>query len=171
MSCSPVWHPHLMKDITRLEQLQCRATKYILNNYSSDYKTCLIKLQLLPLMYVLELSDIMFFITNTKKLISSFNVNAHISFTNSCTRSNRLKLSHTPSFNNKRHHFYFNRICRLWNSLPIINVDLSTATIKNQIKSNHSSGNILFLILIRPTNVNFTIFVHVVPVSTFFHEL
>ena len=37
--CSPVWRPHLIKDIKKLEQLQHRATKYILNDYLSDYKT------------------------------------------------------------------------------------------------------------------------------------
>ena len=47
-----VWHPHLMKDITEIEQLQCRATKYILQDYISDYKTRLTKLQLLPVMYI-----------------------------------------------------------------------------------------------------------------------
>jgi len=39
MYCSPVWHPHLMKDITKIERLQRRATKYILQDYNSDYKT------------------------------------------------------------------------------------------------------------------------------------
>ena len=131
---SPVWRPYLTKDITRFEQLQRRATKYILNDYTSDYKTRLIKLQLLPLMYVLELSDIMFFITCIKKPTSSFNIISHVSFSNSCTRSNGLKLSHSPSFNNKECHFYLNRICRLWISLPIVNTDLSTVSIKNQIK-------------------------------------
>jgi len=32
--CSPVWRPHLIKDIKKLEQLQHRATKYILNDYT-----------------------------------------------------------------------------------------------------------------------------------------
>ena len=113
MCCSPVWRPHLIKDITNIEQLQRRATKYILHDYISNYKTRLIKLQLLPLMYVLEISDIMFFITNIKNPTSSFNITSHVSFSNSCTRSNGLKLSHNTSFNNKQRHFYFNRICRL----------------------------------------------------------
>ena len=40
--CTQVWHPHLMKDILNLERIQRRATKYILNNYASCYKDCLI---------------------------------------------------------------------------------------------------------------------------------
>jgi len=67
MYCSPVWRPHLIKDITKLEQLQHRATKYILPDYNSDYKSRLTNLNLLPVMYVFELSDIkMFFIKNIK---------------------------------------------------------------------------------------------------------
>ena len=40
--CSPVWQPYLIKDIKKLEQLQRWATKYILSDYLSDYKTLLI---------------------------------------------------------------------------------------------------------------------------------
>ena len=60
MYCSQLWRPNLIKDISCLECEQCRATKYILNNFSSDYKTHLLKLNLLPLMYIYELNDILF---------------------------------------------------------------------------------------------------------------
>ena len=59
--CSPLWRPHLMKDIILLERVQRRATKFIFNDYSSDYKSRLIKLGMLPLMCVYELADILFF--------------------------------------------------------------------------------------------------------------
>ena len=49
-------------------------------------------------------------------------------------RSTGLKLKHYISHTNKQCHFYFNRICKLWNSLPIINLNLSASTIKNQLK-------------------------------------
>ena len=58
--CSPIWRPNLIKDILLLESVQERATKFILNYYSSDYKTRLTSLELLLLMYCLELNDIMF---------------------------------------------------------------------------------------------------------------
>ena len=64
--CSPLWWPYLIQDILLLEKVQRRATKAILNDYTSDYKSCLIKLKLLPLMYVYELSDILFFIKSVK---------------------------------------------------------------------------------------------------------
>ena len=40
----------LMKDIVNLERIQCRATKHILNEYTSCYKDRLLNLKLLSLM-------------------------------------------------------------------------------------------------------------------------
>ena len=51
-----------MKDIMSLECMQWRATRFILNDYSSNYKYHLVKLGMLPLMYIYELANIMFFI-------------------------------------------------------------------------------------------------------------
>ena len=58
--CSQVWHPILLRDVTHLERIQRKATKYILQNPNINYKDRLIQLNLLPLMYWLELQDIMF---------------------------------------------------------------------------------------------------------------
>ena len=92
--CSPVWRPHLIKDIKKLEQLQRRATKYILSDYLSDYKTRLIQLRLLPLMYIFETSDILFFIKNLKNPTNNFDINTYISFSVGNTRSYGVKLRH-----------------------------------------------------------------------------
>ena len=46
-----------------MERIQRRSTKYILNDYTSDYKTRLLKLKLLPLMYLLDLSDVLFLLS------------------------------------------------------------------------------------------------------------
>ena len=43
--CSQIWRPHLLQDITALERIQRRATKFILNDFSSDYKSRLVALQ------------------------------------------------------------------------------------------------------------------------------
>ena len=88
--------------------------------------------------YIFELSDIsymMFFIKSIKCPTNSFNIFNFISFSNS-PRSRGLKLHHNPSNTNKQRHFYFVRICRLWNALPLIDVTLSIQTIKNKIKSH-----------------------------------
>ena len=57
--CSQVWRPIYIKDIITIEQVQRRTTKFILNDYNMDYKQRL-TLQLLPLMYWLELQDVLF---------------------------------------------------------------------------------------------------------------
>ena len=54
--CSPLWRPNLIRDIVQLEKIQRRATKYILMDFNSDYKTRLISLNLLPMMYIFEIN-------------------------------------------------------------------------------------------------------------------
>ena len=72
--CSQIWRPYLLTDIILLERVQRRATKFILNDYSSNYKSRLIALRLLPLMMVYELYDISFFIKCLKCPMASFNI-------------------------------------------------------------------------------------------------
>ena len=48
--CSPLWRPQLLVDVRSLETVQRRATKFIINNPSMDYRDRLIRLELLPLM-------------------------------------------------------------------------------------------------------------------------
>jgi hypothetical protein len=60
----------LCKVIQKLEKLQQRATKYILQDYSTDYKLRLLSLNLLLLMMVYELNDIMFLSTTTRNPLS-----------------------------------------------------------------------------------------------------
>ena len=64
--CSQLWRPRFLKDIQSIEQVQRKATKYILNDYTSDYTTRLLSLNLLPLMYRFELQDIMFLVKHLK---------------------------------------------------------------------------------------------------------
>ena len=64
--CSQIWQPFLRKDILFIEKIQRRATKYILNDYNSSYKTRLIQLKLLPLMYLFDFNDLIFFVKSYK---------------------------------------------------------------------------------------------------------
>ena len=70
--CSQIWRPHLIKDILLIEKIQRRATKFILNDFSSDYKARLISLGLLPLMFLYELFDVLFFVKSVKYPDPSF---------------------------------------------------------------------------------------------------
>jgi len=72
--CLVLLKPYLLKDVKLLEQLQRRATKCILNDYTSDYKHQLKTLKILPLMYFLDISDIMFLIKCLKTPSSAFKI-------------------------------------------------------------------------------------------------
>ena len=78
--CCQVWRPSLIKDIVALELLQRRATKYILKNFVSDYKSRLLHLKLLPLSYQLELAEITFFISQLRSRSSHFDILDYFSF-------------------------------------------------------------------------------------------
>ena len=90
---------YLLKDIINMERVQRYSIKYILNDYISDYKTrLLLKLKLLPLIYPLDLSDILFFIKSIKLPSDNFKVLHFLSFSSSNTRSSsHNKLNHNYS--------------------------------------------------------------------------
>ena len=58
--CCQLWRPNFLEDIANLERIQRRATKHILNKYTTNYKDRLIALNLLPLMFWFDLQDLMF---------------------------------------------------------------------------------------------------------------
>ncbi len=115
---STVWRPSLLKDIQALEKVQKRATKFILNNNSLDYKSRLCELHLLPLMYRLELNDIMFFVSSVKSSNKEhFDILNYVTFTSGCTCSaSSYKLRRLSSTCNRQLHSYFFRLPRIWNT-------------------------------------------------------
>ena len=133
--CSEIWRPHLLKDIQTLENIQRRATKFILSDFSSDYKSRLLSLNMLPLMMQFELSDIMFFIKSLKEPSDSFDILKYVTFCSGRTRSATfLKLKLPSVRTNLERHFYFNRLSRLWNSLPPISTVNSLYRIKSDLR-------------------------------------
>ena len=135
--CSVLWKPHPIKHIQLFEQVQWHATKHVLNDFTSDYKSRLInKLQLLPLMYIFDLSDIMLFIKSYKTPHAAFDITNHVSLATGNTRlSIHHKLNQTRSSDNTTKNFYFNRLPRLWNYLPVINTELNLSTIKYKLRN------------------------------------
>ncbi len=74
---SQLWRPMLLKDILlSIEKIQRRATKFILPQTTSPmtYKERLVYLNILPLMYHLELANVMFFVNSYKNPSSRFNI-------------------------------------------------------------------------------------------------
>ena len=136
--CSPLWRPCLINDIRKLEQVQRRATKFVLGQtHSQNYKQRLIDLDLLPLMYYFELTDIMFLVNSLKCASDRFNILNYIQLqeSNNTRSANKLTLKHIRSPTNQSQHFYFRRIPRLWNRLPFIDLSLSSETIKKTVYS------------------------------------
>ena len=134
MYCSQIWRPQLIRDITTLERVQRRATKFILNDYISSYKSRLQQLNLLLLMYTYELNDLIFLIKSLNTSTDNFDIRNFISFNTNSTRSgSHLKLRHPRTLSTSHHHFYFNRIVRLWNHLPVINLSLPPYVIKQKL--------------------------------------
>ena len=93
--CLKLWRPNLLKDISRLERVQRKATKFILSDYLSCYKSRLLALNLLPLMYWLELQDMMFLIKLLKEPADNFNILDYISFSTTSTRSGLKSVNQT----------------------------------------------------------------------------
>jgi hypothetical protein len=126
---SPVWNPsykHLQKSI---EDIQRKATNYILNNERYDhpshinYKTRLLMLDLLPTSYRREILDLTLML---KSLNGTTNLNLidRISFvgrpdgiqTRQTTQATKLNTVKTNLERTK--HFYTHRIVEIWNALP-----------------------------------------------------
>ena len=134
--CSQIWRPHLIKDILSLEQVQRRFTRTIIPDMSLDYKSRLANLKLLPLMYFYELQDILFFVKCLQDPEDNLNIHSFVSFSKSSRSSRTNKLSHKLCHTTAYRHFYFNRLVRLWNSLPAGTIDLSLSyiSIKKSLK-------------------------------------
>ena len=107
----------------------------VITLHGLSYKERLIHLNLLPLMYHLELLDVAFFVTSIKNISNRFDISKYIEISTGKTRSsNKTTIKHKFASSSKHHHFYFNRISRLWNSLPSTDLTLSPTTIKHHLK-------------------------------------
>ena len=152
MYCSVIWRPY---DIILLEKIQRRASKFLLNDYSSVYKTRLMSLNLLPLSMVMELNDIIFFLKSLRTPSSTFNILDYVSFCISSTRSSSShKLRHPYSSTTLSSHFYFSRLPRHWNSLPSIDpFNLPLSSVISHIKTYFWSH---FIDHFNPSDAHFT---------------
>ena len=70
------WKPHLIKHIEQLKYVQRLATKCILNDYSSDYKSCVTRLHMLPL----DVNDVTLFLKSVDYLHDGFDLKNFIKF-------------------------------------------------------------------------------------------
>jgi len=91
-------------------------------------------LKMLPLMYTYEINDILYFSKSYKSPTTYFNINNYLQFSSSNTRlGSSMKLVHHRCSTNLAQHFYFHRIPRLRNSLPIVHLTAQLETIIHKL--------------------------------------
>jgi hypothetical protein len=84
-----VWFPNSKKQICRIESVQRRATKYVLSDYTINYKERLILCNLLPLSMRRQYLDCIF-IYNSLKGLNVFNILNYIKFMGEANHQTRL---------------------------------------------------------------------------------
>jgi len=121
-----VWSPQSISLLKRVENLQLRATKLILNlPFRCDVtnKTRLQVINLLPILYWHEFLDIVFFYKAVNNLV--FKDSESLPATRQSTRSTRSSSSNAVTYNPKRsrtvtyQRSFFIRACHTWNVLPV----------------------------------------------------
>ena len=121
--CSPVWGGLSKTNAVKLERIQRDATRYILDYPDFNYKERLLELNLLPLSFRREISDVNFFFKCLNNLYSLAITN-FVAFTRQGlvnTRANSdpntlcVPKCKTVLFSKT----YFNRIVNTWNTLPL----------------------------------------------------
>ena len=115
-----VWSPHTTKLISKVESVQRRATAWILKSKRGEisYKQRLTTLNLLPLCYEREITDLVFFFKALHGNID-LDVRTFVSFVN----NGRTRLCQNPTLTLKNPYCksstfqasYFNRIVKIWN--------------------------------------------------------
>ena len=122
--CSPVWSPQTSGDVFRIEQIQRSMTRYILHNPSNlHYKERCEKLNIIPLSYRREISDLVLFYKGLHHL-NEFNIDDFVDVQEHNSRRNsnvssgmllRMPIVRTDKFKSS----YYNRIVMEWNILPV----------------------------------------------------
>ncbi len=115
---SEIWSPHMKKDIIKLERVQRRFTKRLLNCLNLSYEDRLQKLDIKSLQERRIKKDLTYIF---KMLHGKIDVNFDDFFQfsqNSATRGHSYKLFKQPFRLDCRKYFFSNRSITLWNSLP-----------------------------------------------------
>ena len=130
--CSLIWKPYLIK-VKLLESIQMRPTKYILNNYTSNYKDCILELNIQPLAVQLKLNDVYF--KAIKSLCLSIGINQYLITSKVNTRFGEPNYNTFIQLPLVVSILFFNHFPRTLNALPVIDSLLSMITIKKQAQA------------------------------------
>ena len=110
--------------------------KFILSDYSSDYKSCLIALGILLLSMFFTYLDVSFALgclhdISNDSYTGSFNILSFICFNDTNSRSGGFtKLCHKFSRSSQTSSSNFYRLPKLWNRLPSFDLSLTPSTMQ-----------------------------------------
>ena len=141
--CSPIWNPHLLHDIDRLEKVQRSFTKRLFGLRDKTYNARLIACRLVSL----ELRRLQIDLILCFKIVHSLVALKFEDFfeldANTRTRGHNLKLRAPRCQTTCRRNFFSIRIIAVWNSLPANLVNCATlADFKRDLKK-HSFAKFL----------------------------
>lgn len=134
---SELWAPQCIGGLKKIESLQRRATKYILNQHWTNnigYRERLITSKLLPLSYWHEIKDLVFYF-KCRQGHYSIPIEYYVKPSNNIrsTRNNSTTNVLVPTCRTKLFQTsYFSRITKLWNYLPS---EIRSSNSPNQFKS------------------------------------
>ncbi len=139
---SVIWSYTSKQNLRNVESIQRRATKYILDDYTSNYKTRLMSLKLLPLSYTKEINDCCF-IYKCLHHVYDLDIREILNFNDPAISRTRLGQQpfslRTPLASNQAKDFFSRRAVAAWNSLPaslvtIIPVNKQIYPFKSRLK-------------------------------------
>ena len=134
---APVWSPQNANELIQLESVQRQMTRFITKFDGRSYQDRCIDLNLLPLCYRREISDLVFFYKclhdktqlHIENYIQTFDVNTSLR-SSDCGLLLKPLLTKTETFKKS----FFNRIVSEWNSLPIhIRESASVDSLKHKL--------------------------------------
>ena len=114
---SSVWSPYLVKDITKIDNVQRRATKWLPSTKNLPYEVRLRKLGLPTLKYRRLRQDMIqvYKITHSPEVARTSLLEIN---TTSQTRGHSLKLTKKRALTNMQLHSFSHRVVDVWNALP-----------------------------------------------------
>ena len=140
---SPVWSPQTTKELKQLESVQRNMTRFITRFDGSSYKERCIHLNILPLCYRREISDLVFFYKCIHSRIN-FNLDNLCQYYDQTSSRRSAKsglllkslMTRTEVFKQS----YFNRIVSEWNLLPLVIRDSSSLySFKHQLSFHYAN--------------------------------
>ena len=143
---SELWSPYEKKYIALIEDVQRRATKFILNyQKATDYKSIMIMLDLLPLEFRRQMKDLIF-LFKLKNGLYNLDFEEYARSVQAKRQSGyNLRTSHQDNFSELRYranyfcYSYFPRVIRSWNDLPSTLKTIKTiSTFKTALKKLYS---------------------------------